>query len=333
LRVYYPMKELISNFPTQVLEAIQIGKKASAIVKIGKYNKVLISGLGGSGIGASIVADYCFDILSVPLVVNKGYFIPKNVDAETLFIACSYSGNTEETLHAATEAKKRKASIVCITSGGLLESFAKKHKLPLLSIPPGMPPRSCLGYSMVQLLFILKHSGVLKSHFEKELMDGLTLIAKENKNIHKEASSIAKKLLNKFVAIYANIGYEGLAVRYRQQLNENSKVLAWHNVIPEMTHNEIVGWKKKQEEVVVLFCYGKEDYAKNIKRLQYLKKVIKKYTSSSHDIIIKGNSFWQKALYFIHLSDWVSVYLADLNGNSTLEVKVIDQLKKEMSLK
>ena len=333
MRVYYPMKELISNFPTQVLDAIQIGKKAFLGIQSRKYDKVVVSGLGGSGIGASIVADYGFDLLSIPLIVNKSYSIPKFVDENTLFIACSYSGNTEETMQAVQFAKQKKAVIVCITSGGALEQFAKKNTLPLILVPPNMPPRACLGYSMIQLLFVLKHSALLKTNFEKEIIQGLNLISAEQRNIHKQAQEIAAKLHNQHIAIYTIAGYEGLAVRYRQQLNENSKVLAWHNVIPEMTHNEIVGWKKNHEDVAVMFCYSKNDLAKNITRLQYLKKVIKKYTPNVLDFVIKGTSYCQKAIYFINITDWGSIYLSELNGNDAVEVKVIDGLKKEMAKK
>ncbi|MBK6820935.1 MAG: bifunctional phosphoglucose/phosphomannose isomerase [Bacteroidetes bacterium] len=327
------MKNLISNFPAQVSEAIQIGKNASLTIHTHPYNKVVISGLGGSGIGASIVADYANDLMSIPLLVNKNYFIPRCVDTNTLFIACSYSGNTEETLQAVKLAKKSKAVIVCICSGGELATYAKKNKLPLILIPDGMPPRACLGYSMIQLLYVLHSAKLLKATFEKEIEQGLALIAQENKNIHKLAKEIAGKLLNHHIAIYTTVGYEGLAVRCRQQLNENSKVLAWHNVIPEMTHNEIVGWKQAHPEVIPVYCYSKSDFDKNLKRLQYLKKVVKKFSPHSVDILIKGDNYWQKTLYFINLTDWISVYLSDLNGNDAIEVKVIDGLKKEMSKK
>lgn len=327
------MKNLISNFPLQITEAIKIGKKAASAMLTANYQQVVVSGLGGSGIGASIVADYCFDLLQVPLIVNKNYFIPACVNEHTLFIACSYSGNTEETLQAVKLAKKKKASIVCVTSGGELALFAKTYQLPCILIPAGMPPRSCLGYSMMQLLYILKGSGLLKARFEKELLQGLASIKKNEKAIHKLAEQVAAKCHNQQIALYTTAGNEGLAVRFRQQLNENSKVLVWHNVIPEMTHNEIVGWKKNHEDITVLFCYYKNDFSKNISRLQFLKKVVKKYTPHIVDLEIKGNSFWERAFYFINLTDWISVYLSDLNGNDAVEVKVIDGLKSEMAKK
>ncbi|MCC6447106.1 MAG: bifunctional phosphoglucose/phosphomannose isomerase [Chitinophagaceae bacterium] len=327
------MKELVTNFPSQISEAIQIGKSASIQFKNKKFNKVFVVGLGGSGIGGSIVKNYCDPLLTIPFIVEKDYFISNCVDRETLFIACSYSGNTEETLSAIRTAKKNNAQIICITSGGELEKYASKNKIPCILIPSGMPPRACLGYSMVQILFVLKYAELIKKNIDSELKSSLDLIKKEEKNIHKQAKKIAQFAFQKNILLYTLSEYEGLVVRYKQQLNENAKVLAWHNVIPEMTHNEIVGWKLPQKDMAVQFCYHKQDFEKNLRRLNYLKKVVKKHTNHVQDIVLKGNSYWEKAIYFINLTDWVSVYLADLYGHDAVEVKVIDGLKLEMSKK
>jgi glucose/mannose-6-phosphate isomerase len=219
------MKKLIENFSNQLVKALEIGKSANIKFNQTDFTQVLVSGLGGSGIGASIVQEYVFDKLNIPFSVNKDYFIPKSVNSKTLFIACSYSGNTEETLQAVELAKKSKASIVCVTSGGKLLDFAKKHNYPSIEIPSGMPPRSCLGYSLVQLLYILKSAKLLKAAFEVEINTGIARINKETKSIQKSAMSLATKLVNKHVAIYSIAGKESLATRFRQQLNENSKVL------------------------------------------------------------------------------------------------------------
>lgn len=327
------MKELIEQFPQQLREALSIGRKSKLSLSKQMYSQVLVSGLGGSGIGASIVQEYVFDKLTIPFVVNKDYFIPKSVNATTLFIACSYSGNTEETLQAVESARKTKATIVCITSGGALAEFAIKYKLAIIQIPSGMPPRACLGYSLVQLLFILKYAGLLKSKFELEIESGIQRITSDSKNIQKKAFKLASELVNKQVAIYSIAGREGLAIRFRQQLNENSKILSWSNVIPEMTHNEIVGWRDAHPNLAVVFCYHADDFPKNIKRLQLLKKVVKQYNKEVSEIVIKGANYWEKAFYFIHFTDWVSVYLSDLNHHDPTEVKVIDFLKNEMSKK
>jgi glucose/mannose-6-phosphate isomerase len=327
------MKNLIEQFPQQLETALTIGKDAKLSFKNQQFNQVCIAGLGGSGIGASIVQDYMFDKSIVPIVVHKHYFIPKSVNEQTLFIACSYSGNTEETLQALKLAVEAKAEIVCITSGGEMANFAKKNNLKLIEIPGGNQPRACLGYSLIQLLYVLKFAKLLKANFEKEILASINSIKKEKKAIQKIALRLASKLVNKQVAIYSIVGNEGLAIRFRQQLNENSKVLAWHNIIPEMTHNEIVGWRAENESVATIFCYQADDFERNIKRLQILKKTVKQHNSNVSDIVVKGNSYWEKAIYFIHLTDWVSVYLADATSQNPDEVKIIDHLKTSMAKK
>jgi len=325
------MKKLIEQFPSQLSEALSIARKANFSLQGHTFSQVVVSGLGGSGIGASIVQEYVYDKISVPFTVNKTYFIPRSVGSETLFVACSYSGNTEETLMAAREAMKRKARVVCICSGGELEAFANKHRLDLVLIPSGMPPRACLGYSLVQLLQVLKKAGLLKTRFEGEIEAAISNLKKDTKKIQTQAAKVAQLLHGRHIALYGIAGQEGLLVRFRQQLNENSKVLCWHNVIPEMTHNEIVGWRARHEDVAVLFCYSKHDYDRNIKRLGILKKVVKNYTPHVQDVLLKGDSHWERVFYFIHLTDWVSVFLADLYQQDAVEVKVIDHLKGEMS--
>jgi glucose/mannose-6-phosphate isomerase len=327
------MKALIENFTTQLQEALAIGKKSKYTFPEVTFGEVVVSGLGGSGIGASIVQEYVYDKLDVPFLVNKNYFIPKFVNARTLFIACSYSGNTEETLQAVESARKAKAVIVCVSSGGELSVFAKTNNYPLIEIPGGLQPRACLGYSLVQLLFILKKAKLLRTAFEKEIADAIVRINKDTKAMQKKALSVASCLVDKQVAIYTTAGKEGLAVRFKQQLNENAKILGWSNVIPEMTHNEIVGWRAANKDVAVIFCYHALDFPKNLKRLKVLKKIVKKYNPDVSEISIKGESYLEQAFYFIHLTDWVSFHLSSLNGHDPIEVKVIDYLKSEMAKK
>ena len=325
------MKELIQQFPTQLEEALQIAKKSNFSFGSKKFDHIVMSGLGGSGIGASIVQEYVTDKVALPITVNKNYFIPKSVNESTLFIACSYSGNTEETIAATTAALKQKATVVCVTSGGALADMAKKHKLDFVMIPGGMPPRACLGYSLVQLLNILKKLGLLKSKFETEITSAIALVRKDTKKIQTQALKLATALHGKHIAMYGVAGREALLMRFRQQINENGKALAWHNVVPEMTHNEIVGWRTPHQDTAVVFISEKDDYERNAKRLAILKKVVKKYTSSVIDLSMKGENYWERTFFFVHLTDWASVYLADMYKQDATEVKVIDHLKAEMS--
>ncbi|MEZ5046162.1 MAG: bifunctional phosphoglucose/phosphomannose isomerase [Chitinophagaceae bacterium] len=322
------MKKLIEQFTIQLQEAIHIGASFSLDSHKKNYRQLYICGLGGSGIGGSIIQDYVYDKINIPCSVSKEYRIAKSVNAHTLFIACSYSGNTEETIMALQQAIKAKAQTVCISSGGKLLEIAKKNKIPFIQIPGGMPPRACIGYSITQLLYILKVAGLLSISVKNEITKCIQQIDKNTKQMQTEAKKIAKLLYQQRIGLYTIAGYEGLAIRAKQQLQENSKVLCWHNVIPEMTHNEILGWRSEHRDTCILFIYPENIYIQNAKRLKVMKDIVKKYKAKTIDISLKGESYWQQVFNFIHLSDWVSVYLADLNKQDANDIDIINKLKK-----
>jgi glucose/mannose-6-phosphate isomerase len=324
------MKTLVANFSKQLSEAISIGKSADLSAVKTPVTHVLICGLGGSGIGGSIVNELVFGEAKAPITLSKGYFIPAFVSEKTLVIISSYSGNTEETLNCMELAMNKNAKVVCVTSGGKVAETAKAKNLDHIVVPGGMPPRSCLGYSLTQLFFVLSANGVIGTTFIAQLEAAVKLLDAEEKNIIAEAGTIADKLMDKLPVIYVTTNYEGVAIRFRQQLNENSKVLCWHQVIPEMNHNELVGWTQKHEDVAVLIFRDKNEYSRNDARIEINKKVISKYAAIT-EIWSKGESTIEKAIYFIHLGDWISVLLADKRGVDATEVNVINQLKGELS--
>ena len=219
------MKNLIANFSKQLSEAIQIGKNAKLSFSHNNIHNVLVCGLGGSGIGGSIVSQLVIEEATTPIDLSKGYFIPSYVNENTLVIISSYSGNTEETLNCMELAIKKNAKIVCITSGGKVLEIAKAKNYDHIVVPGGMPPRACLGYSLTQLFFILSHSNIIGKKFLPQLEAAIKLIDAEEKNIIAEADKIASKILNKFPVIYTTTNFEGIAIRFRQQLNENAKIL------------------------------------------------------------------------------------------------------------
>jgi glucose/mannose-6-phosphate isomerase len=325
------MKKLVLDFATQLKEALIIGKNHRFIAPIADFNNVVVTGLGGSGIGGSIVQNYVFDKLKIPFVVNKEYFLPAFVNKKSLVLVCSYSGNTEETLQALYQAKKVGATIVCITSGGQVAEFANKKGLDCILVPAGMPPRACIGYSLVQILYTLSYFGLIGNTFVKEIDRSIKQLIAEEKNIQKQAQAVAKKIFGKLPIIYTASNYEGVAVRFRQQLNENSKMLAWHGAIPEMNHNELVGWRDDAQDKVVVILKTDDDYERVKLRLEINKKVFKKHTSNIIEIKGEGEGYWGKVFYFIHLTDWVSIILAELRGVDATEVKVIDFLKKSLA--
>jgi glucose/mannose-6-phosphate isomerase len=324
------MKALVQNFTNQLREAKSIAEKA-VLAPSSNIENIIITGLGGSGIGGTIISELISDSCKVPIIVNKDYFIPAFVNSKTLLIISSYSGNTEETLSAFNQAISKNAQIICITSGGKILELAKQHQLEFIEIPGGYPPRSCIGYSLVQLIKVLVNKGFADKKLFDDLEKSIVLLEKENEAIKTESQQIAKKLTNKIAVIYSLGSTEGVAVRFRQQINENSKMLCWHHVFPEMNHNELVGWTTKNEDLVVVTFHTSFDYERTKKRYDICKPIFAKYSNEVIDIIAKGETKLEQFLYLINIGDWITCYIADIRQIDPVEVNVIDYLKKELA--
>jgi glucose/mannose-6-phosphate isomerase len=325
------MKKLVLDFPIQLQEALIIGKNHRYLAHRKEFNNVVVTGLGGSGIGGSIVQNYVFDKLKIPFIVNKDYFLPSFVNRKSLVIVCSYSGNTEETLMAMRQAINKRATIVCITSGGEVADLANSKRIDCVLVPAGMPPRSCLGYSLVQILYVLAAFELIGHPFEREIKKAIKTMKENENDTQKKALAIAKKIYGKLPVIYSASHFEGVAIRFKQQLNENSKMLAWHDVIPEMNHNELVGWRDDAQNLAVIILRSASDFDRVQMRMEINKKIIRKHTSTIIEINAEGKTYWEEAFYLIHLTDWVSIFLADLRSMDATEVKVIDFLKKSLA--
>jgi glucose/mannose-6-phosphate isomerase len=325
------MNDLVKRFPAQLKEAMEIGEKAKLNKQTKQINNIVIAGLGGSGIGGTIVSEIVASEAKVPITVIKDYFIPAFVGANTLVICCSYSGNTEETLQTLEDSIAQGAMICCITSGGKVAEIAKAKNIDLITIPGGMPPRACLGYSLTQLFYVLNSHSIISDSFKEQIEMAIALLEKEKNGITAEAKKLADVLVGKIPVIYAVDGYNGVATRFRQQINENSKMLCWHNILPEMNHNELVGWAEDYHNVSVVILRNDTDYSRTKARIEICKEIFSKYTSNITEIWSKGNSSLEKSLYLIHLTDFVSVMLADKKKIDATEVNVINHLKGELA--
>lgn len=326
------MDKLIEKFPAQLKEAIEIGKNANINKHIDEIHKVYVAGLGGSGIGANFVAEFVRDECTIPYTIGKGYTIPKYVDRNTLAIASSYSGNTEETLASFALMEKTGAKIVVVSSGGKLIEIAKEKGYDYIQVPGDWPsPRACLGYSLVQQIFVLNKLGFIGSKIIDELTRSIDLITYNQDDIKQTAKDIAGQLINKIPIIYTTDRMSSVAIRLRQQINENAKMLCWHHVIPEMNHNELVGWKIKNDNFAVLYLRNTDDLKRNQVRIEINKEIISKCTDNIIEVYSKGSSTVEKALYFVNLGDWISWYLSQLRGVDAIEIDVIDFLKSELS--
>lgn len=325
------MKELIEDFTKHLSQSINISENTLLKDANKQINSVLICGLGGSGIGGTVVSQVVANDASAPITINKDYKVPAFVNSSTLVIVCSYSGNTEESLEMLTQVQAAGAEIACVTSGGKLEEIAKEKGYNHIVIPGGNPPRAAFGLAFPTLFTLLAHYNVISEDYRSQFDNAIELINKEEINIISEAKSVCEKLFGKVPVIYSDAWFEGVAVRFRQQINENAKMLCWHHVIPEMNHNELVGWTTKNEDLAVVLFRNDDDYFRTQKRMEINKTVFEKHTSTVIEINSKGNSRLEKSLYLIHLGDWVSFLLAEKKGIDVTEVDVITYLKNELA--
>lgn len=326
------MDTLIEKFPAQLKEAMEIGEAATIAKHAEPIHKIYVAGMGGSGIGGDFVAEFIAAECKVPYIIGKSYDVPAYIDKNTLAIVSSYSGNTEETLSAFDQLLNADAKIICIASGGQLLQRAESLNLDCVKIPSDWPsPRACLGYSLVMQLHVLHKLNLIGSGLLHDIKASIDLIKYDQDDIRKIAKEVAQKVYGKTLVIYTTDRMESVAVRFRQQVNENAKLLCWHHVIPEMNHNELVGWKNKRSDLAVLYFRNKDDFKRNAIRININQEIIGKLVPTIVELYSKGKSLVEKSMYFVHLGDWVSWYLSELHQVDAIEVDVIDYLKKELS--
>jgi glucose/mannose-6-phosphate isomerase len=301
------MLSVLEAFPAQCRNAMSLAKGIAAPKDI---SNVVVVGMGGSAIGGSLLKSYLHDS-DLPVVVHKNYSLPKFVDDSTLVFAISYSGNTEETLSAVEEAKKRNAKIIGITSGGRLEQQVKT----IIKVPSGFQPRAALGYLFFPMLGVLYNSG-LADVKNKDLNEMIKLL-NDKEQIRDEARKIAKFINGKTPIIYSSELLEPVAYRFKTQINENAKYPAFTHVFPE-----------RSRFAVVMIRDG-FDSPRIRKRMDVCRDII----SDSVDVEVietKGESLLARMFTTIHLSDFASYELALLNRVDPTPVGVIEALKKRL---
>lgn len=326
------MDKLIAQFPKHISDAIDIAKNSALKINDStSFENVVVCGMGGSGIGGRLVAQWFSDTAKTPIISVQSYDLPNFVNEKTLVIGSSYSGNTEETISAIHQAHKKNATIAGVCSGGELYKFCKENNYDCIKVPGGNPPRSMLAFSVIQLVHILSKAGVIKSDALKEIDHCRHLLNTELLPIKQEAKKLAEFVHNKQCIIYTNTNLEAVAIRARQQFNENSKILCWHHVFPEMNHNELVGWGGGHDGLAPVYLISSFLSERNALRANLSMEIMSKKTPHLLKINGKGNSLIEESFYFIHIVDWASIYLAELNGVDPIEIKVIEYLKDTLS--
>jgi glucose/mannose-6-phosphate isomerase len=332
------MLDILGASPDRLVDADMLGKQFEPRTASSVRN-VVVTGLGGSAIGGEVMQSLVGSECRVPVMVNREYHVPGFVGPDTLVIACSYSGNTGETLQAYRMARERGAQLVVITSGGQLSERAVQEGVPLLSIPPGSPPRTAIAYSVIPMLWILHRAGLWRWQ-EGVMAETVAMVAAARDLYRPEvppesnaAKMMALRLRDKIPVIYAPSHPLGaVATRWRGQFAENGKSLASHHVLPEMMHNEIVGWKHPSliEKMHALCLRDPAEHPQVSVGFEFLIRTIGSRPATLEQHRGSGESLMARMFSLIVLGDYASVYLAFLYGEDPTPVAVIDRLKQEL---
>jgi glucose/mannose-6-phosphate isomerase len=336
------MYDLIYQFSEEFEKALNIAEATKLPDwKVDQIKNIVVAGLGGSAIGGDLVRSYLAEKLGIPFFICRNYTLPNFVNKSTLVFISSYSGNTEETLSAYDNTKKRGAKILAISSDGKVKEEAIQDKIAYVNIPKGLPPRAALGYSFVPLLVILEGIGFIQGEKDK-IRKAKELLSSNRSKYRMElgveenlAKKIALELHQKLPIIYAATDhFDAVSTRWKGQMCENAKMLAFNNVFPEFNHNELVGWKTLSEyrdDLIVVILKDRDDHPRIKRRMEIVKGIIEKEGVKVIEVESSGEALLSRMFSLIQLGDFVSFYLAILNKEDPTPVKVIDFLKNELA--
>ncbi len=337
------MLDGLMRFPEQIKEALQIAEATERLSFL-KVDNVIVAGMGASAISGDIMGSLLRTTLDVPLFVNKDYDLPKWINKDTLVICISYSGNTDETLSAFKIAYQKKCKIICISTGGKLQEFSEKREVPFVKIPTGLQPRAATAYLLFPSIIFLKKIGLIKTNIEADIEEAIAVtqefIAMNHKAIPEEsnfAKQLATKLHGMIPQIYGWGIYAPIALRWRHQLNENSKIIARSDVVPDCNHNDIVGWSGNPGVsklfTCVLFRDKDEEPLDMTVRLNFMRDLFHNVAGAMLEVSPKGKSQLAKMMYLMCLGDLTSCYLAIKRGIDPSPVDIIKELKKRIAEK
>ncbi len=334
------MYEAIAGFPHHLDESLDKMKSWFPQNNYNDIRNILILGMGGSAIGGDVVRVILQNECTVPIVVNRSYNIPAWVSKNTLVIASSYSGNTEETLSAFHQCLEKQSQIIVMSAGGQLTALAEARQLDLIPMSAGLQPRAAFGYSFTLLLLLMEKLRFAESNYTflmGQSVEEISPLTAELKDDSRENKAIVAgmKLYGKIPVIY---GSEDLtwvaALRFRGQLEENAKMLAFHHHIPEQNHNEIEGWSCYDpllKNMCIIWLPDSDDHSRSLARMEVTRDLLQEKCPVQLSLSESGSHRIIRLLKLIHFIDWVSYYCALLNGVDPSPVNRISALKNRMS--
>jgi glucose/mannose-6-phosphate isomerase len=300
------------------------------------FGNIVFAGMGGSAIAALMSESW--PSYSVPFELSQTYDTPAFTGQDTLFIASSYSGNTEETLSALTQAQERGAQIVVITAGGQLANIARANNYPLLLLPQTSQPRFSVFACYKALLTVLLRAGIV--HNFDDVQAAIELLKKSNEDwlptaatIANRAKQIAQELMGKTTIMYGGPLMSPATYKWKISINENAKNLAWSNQLPEFNHNEFTGWTSHpiDKPYAVVDIRSKNEHPRVLQRFELTARLLSGKRPDPIIIEPKGETLAEQLLWTIALGDFVSLYLAILNGLDPTPLDLTDKFKALMA--
>ncbi len=321
----------------QQLEYAWNNKIDLSTIKTERIKNVVVTGLGGSAIGGDFFIEYARDEFHLPYYVNRNYKLPEFVNEDTLVICSSYSGNTEETLSAFEDALQRKAQIICITKGGKIESSAKSNGIPTAHLLDGFQPRYAFWINIFTLIKIFQSLNLISD--QSSIVNSIINQIKERSDHYTLSDNycikFAESLIGFIPIVYSVANYtSSVGGRLKCQFNENSKIHSFHNVFPEMNHNEIIGWETAghSECRYRTIQINDEIYPEQIKkRIRITSEIIAKTGTEVLYLQSDASDFKIRLFDLIYTGDWISYYLSVLRGQSPTAITNINFLKNQLA--
>ena len=295
---------------------------------------IVLAGMGGSALPGVFLRSW--PGTKVPFEIVRDYNVPEYVNEHTLFISSSYSGNTEETLTALNEAESRKAQIVILSAGGKLADYAKKKNYPLFLIPSGIQPRMSSFYFLAAFIQILEPLGLIgegkRAELEavgKWLKDQTAPWKADVATNDNPAKQLALELVGKSVVVYSGPKLFPAANKWKICMNENAKNVAWTNQYPEFNHNEFVGWSSHptQKPYAVVEIRSNLENERIQKRFKITEQLLSGLRPVPEVVEPKGETLLEQLLWTSNFGDYVSLYVALLNGLNPTPVDLVEKLK------
>jgi len=301
------------------------------------FDKICICGMGGSAIGGDLLLDLMAQESAVPMTVVRSIDIPNWMNKDTFVIVCSHSGNTKETLSMYDQAVERGCNIIAITAGGMLKEKCDENGHQVIPLREGIQPRNSLGLVIGYLANVMETLGVAKIRKEvKKLIPALNKLRNEIgfKNPNSYAKRIAKKIYGTIPVIYSTSGITASANRWKSQINENAKMMAFNGSLPEINHNEIIGWAEgleKKFNCCPVFLY-EEDATDAMKSMANAAiETLKSFNISPIVVTIRGKTVLERSLRAVMFGDYISLYLAFMNDVDPIGVESITSFKEKVA--